>query len=1224
MGVTIFNSKECAYLVVSKRRFDSADLDKLSWLLQAEVVPCDSLPGPFVGPRREMVSPWSTNAVDIAKRVGIDSLIRIEAYRSATATTELDPMLEERVDVLTQETLNVLGAPQASFAVDSIADFNQVEGLALSAEEIAYLEAQAKKRGYPFNDAEIYAFAQINSEHCRHKIFNGSFIIDGKEQSESLFSLIKATSKAAPNEVVSAYKDNVAFLRGAPANQFAPTSLEAGAKYGFSSTDTIVSLKAETHNFPTTVEPLYGASTGSGGEIRDRMAGGRGSIPLAGSAVYMTSYPRSGAAPRSYEEALPARKWKFQSPAKILTKASNGASDFGNKFGQPLVCGSVLTFEAQLNGELHAYDRAVMLAGGVGTAKKEHAEKQAAQVGDKLVLLGGDNYRIGMGGGAVSSVDSGAVSSQLELSAIQRANPEMQKRVFNVIRTLVEVGENPIRLIHDHGAGGHINCFSELLEPLGGEVQLDALPIGDPTLSVREIICNESQERMGLIVSAKDLSLLERIAKREQAPLYIVGEVTGNNTVVFKDSSGEAQVSLSMETLFGSTPKTELTDSTVELSYSELPQLTTDQFFSSLSQVLSLEGVGCKDWLTNKVDRSVTGRIAQQQTVGSRQLPLSNFAITTFDYTGSSGMASSLGHASIAGLLDARAGARLSVAEALTNMMFVPLRGGLESISLSANWMWPAKQERENARLYHAVEALSEFCFSLGIAVPTGKDSLSMTMNYPDGSKVKAPGTVIVSAVAVTDDPRGRVLPVLSTKSGTLLIYLDLSGDTAFSLGGSAFEQVSATLAARPADVAQVSSLKAGFSLVQDWIRAGKVHAGHDVSYGGIITSVLEMAFAGESGLALEWPHAAEELFCEKPAVVLQVDDGDGCIEQARDAGLECFKIGTITEAQTVSLHVGGEALEIQLGELFESWLEPSLNMEKRQVSDALAEERAQVLRKHSQRYRFPEGFDGTAASVGANLVRTGGAAAQAAIVRDKGTNGEREMAYALHAAGFEVLDIAMEDLLSGTCDFSNVSFVIFTGGFSNSDVLGAARGWAAAFRYNDRAYKALTDFYAREDTLSLGVCNGCQLMGLLNLICPEHEVSPLLLENTSRKFESTFLEVDIEETNSILLKPLIGSRLGIWVAHGEGRFLLPKEEAAYDIPMRYIEDTYPLNPNGSDYRAAAVSSTDGRHLVMMPHLERSLTPWQCGNYPQERFRSDEVSPWMLVFTAARDWVKNW
>ena len=774
------------------------EISELCWLYgNAEPVNADSMNGFFIGPRREMITPWSTNAVEITQNMNLNGISRIEEFFPVDSKeAEHDPMLQRMYDGLDQNVFSVDLAPQPIKHVDNLEEYNEQEGLALSKEEIEYLHKIEKELGRPLTDSEIFGFAQINSEHCRHKIFGGTFIIDGKEMESSLFAMIKKTTKENPNKILSAYKDNVAFAQGPVVEQFAPADQTTSDYFIIKDVESVISLKAETHNFPTTVEPFNGAATGTGGEIRDRMGGGTGSWPIAGTAVYMTSYPRlaedelSGKCDNDWEKILPVRKWLYQTPEQILIKASNGASDFGNKFGQPLICGSLLTFEHSEDNEKYAYDKVIMLAGGVGYGTKRDCLKKEPQTGNKVVVVGGDNYRIGLGGGSVSSVDTGRYSNGIELNAVQRANPEMQKRAYNLVRALCEGDVNPVVSIHDHGSAGHLNCLSELVEECGGRIDMTKLPIGDKTLSSKEIIANESQERMGLLIDEKHIEEVRKIAERERAPMYVVGETTGDAHFSFVQGDGIKPFDLDVAQMFGHSPKTVMTDSTVERHYANVEYLNEKSSLDKyLDGVLRIEAVACKDWLTNKVDRSVTGKIARQQCQGEIQLPLSDCGVVALDYRGRKGIATALGHAPQAGLASPEAGSMLSVAEALTNIVWAPLSEGLDSVSLSANWMWPCRSQKgEDARLYSAVKALSDFCCAIQVNVPTGKDSLSMTQQYPNGDKIIAPGTVIVSAGGEVSDVRKVVSPVLVNDKNASLYHIDFSFDEQ-RLGGSAFAQ---------------------------------------------------------------------------------------------------------------------------------------------------------------------------------------------------------------------------------------------------------------------------------------------------------------------------------------------------------------------------------------------------------------------------------------------------
>ena len=1210
----------------------------LCWLYgEASLLDAKQLEGFFVGPRREMITPWSTNAVEITQNMSLSGISRIEEFFPvASADADHDPMLQRMYDGLNQDVFKVDIQPEPIRYIDDLEAYNEQEGLALSAEEISYLHDIEKQNGRPLTDSEIFGFAQINSEHCRHKIFGGTFIIDGEEKESSLFQMIKKTTKENPNKILSAYKDNVAFAQGPMVEQFAPSDQSTADWFQVKEIESVISLKAETHNFPTTVEPFNGAATGTGGEIRDRMGGGTGSWPIAGTAVYMTSYPRLDTEDgelRDWEDLLPVRQWLYQTPEQILIKASNGASDFGNKFGQPLITGSVLTFEHQEGEEKYAYDKVIMLAGGVGYGKKRDCLKKEPQKGNKVVVVGGDNYRIGLGGGSVSSVDTGRYSNGIELNAVQRANPEMQKRAYNLVRALVEEDQNPVVSIHDHGSAGHLNCLSELVEECGGEIDMAKLPIGDQTLSAKEIIANESQERMGLLIDEQHIDHVRQIAERERAPLYVVGETTGDAHFSFRQADGVKPFDLDVAQMFGHSPKTIMRDTTVERLY-EPVAYDAARFNEYLERVLQLEAVACKDWLTNKVDRSVTGKIARQQCQGEIQLPLSDCGVVALDYRGRKGIATALGHAPQAGLASPEAGSVLSVAESLTNIVWAPLAEGLESVSLSANWMWPCRsQEGEDARLYSAVEALSDFCCALGVNVPTGKDSLSMSQQYPNGEKIIAPGTVIVSSGGEVDDVRKVVSPVLVNDKRSSLYHIDFSFCEQ-RLGGSAFAQSLGKVGSDVPTVTNPEYFVDCFNAVQELIRRGWVMAGHDISAGGLITTLLEMAFANKQGGIHVNLHdicadgdIVKTLFAENPGVVIQVSDEHkfDLRDYLEDVGVGFAKIGyPIETGRELIIKNNDDEMTLDIDHLRDVWYQTSYLLDRRQSRNGMARERFENYKQQPLEMKFPRGFSGSLRQYGLSFDRSCNVAAdnrpKAAIIREKGTNGEREMAYCLYLAGFDVKDVMMTDLITGRETLDEVNMIVFCGGFSNSDVLGSAKGWAGAFLYNPKAKEALDRFYAREDTLSLGICNGCQLMVELGLI--DKSAQAKMLHNVSRKFESGFLTLAIPENESVMFRTLGGTKLGIWVAHGEGRFSLPEGEQKYNVIAKYNHHGYPANPNGSDFDVAGICSADGRHLAMMPHLERALFPWQNAWYPISR-RMDEVTPWIEAFVNARRWVEE-
>jgi len=1208
------NESNTVFAVQAQNELSAETISKLNWLFgNAHKIEKSVLADFFVGPRASMITPWSTNAVEITQNMGIEDIIRIEEFYKVTENfSDFDPMLSQKYNELNQEIFTINIKPEAILEIEDIAAYNKQEGLALSEEEVTYLENLAKKLNRKLTDSEVFGFSQVNSEHCRHKIFNGTFVIDGVEKETSLFKLIKKTSAENPNDIVSAYKDNVAFIKGPVVEQFAPKSADKPEFYTKTNFESVISLKAETHNFPTTVEPFNGAATGSGGEIRDRLAGGQGSLPLAGTAVYMTSYSRL-TNNRAYENGMTERKWLYQTPMDILIKASNGASDFGNKFGQPLITGSILTFEHEEEGRKLGYDKVIMQAGGIGYGKATQAQKEKPSPGDKIVILGGENYRIGMGGAAVSSADTGAFGSGIELNAIQRSNPEMQKRAANAIRGLVESEINPIVSIHDHGAGGHLNCLSELVEETGGLIDLDKLPVGDPTLSAKEIIGNESQERMGLVIGQKDIDTLQKIADRERSPMYQVGDVTNNHRFTFESkTTGAKPMDFALEDMFGSSPKTIMDDVTISRNYSEAAY-NQEAIPSYLEEILKLEAVACKDWLTDKVDRCVGGKVAKQQCAGPIQLPLNNVGVMALDYNGKEGIATSIGHSPIAALANPAAGSRTAIAEALSNILFAPLKDNLKSVSLSANWMWACKNEVEDARLYEAVKACSDFAIELGINIPTGKDSLSMKQKYPN-DEVIAPGTVIISAAGNCSDITKVVEPVLQ-KNGGSIYYINLSQDN-FKLAGSSFAQTLNKIGNDVPSIKDADFFKKAFNTIQELIKANQIVAGHDIGRGGLITTLLEMCFADVNlGANISFESFTEKdlvkiLFSENIGVVLQAKE-DAIFEKAFE-NLEYFKIGTSQNSDKLTIN----NLEFSVRDYREMWFETSFLLDQKQTKNGKSLERFENFANQSLQYSFPAHFTGLNPVVDETKPRP-----KAAIIREKGSNSEREMANAMYLAGFDVKDVHMTDLISGRETLEDIQFIGAVGGFSNSDVLGSAKGWAGAFLYNEKANLALKNFFKREDTLSVGICNGCQLFMELEVINPEHEVHGKMKHNDSNKHESGFTSVKIQENNSVMLKTLAGSTLGVWISHGEGKFNLPYTEDKYNIVAKYGYETYPANPNGSDFNTAMMCDVTGRHLVMMPHIERSTFPWNWAHYPKDR--EDKVSPWIEAFVNAREWIEK-
>ncbi|RZJ72178.1 phosphoribosylformylglycinamidine synthase [Flavobacterium sp.] len=1212
------NASDTVFAVQTQNELPSETISKLNWLFaNAHKIEKSVLADFFVGPRAAMITPWSTNAVEITQNMGIEGIVRIEEFLKVDASfSGFDPMLSQKYPELNQEIFTIDIKPEPILEIDDIAAYNKQEGLALSEEEVEYLEDLSTKLGRKLTDSEVFGFSQVNSEHCRHKIFNGTFVIDGEEKPTSLFKLIKKTSAENPGDIVSAYKDNVAFIKGPKVTQFAPNSADKPDFYSEKDFESVISLKAETHNFPTTVEPFNGAATGSGGEIRDRLAGGQGSLPLAGTAVYMTSYSRLEK-DRNWENGMAERNWLYQTPMDILIKASNGASDFGNKFGQPLITGSLLTFEHEEHDRKLGFDKVIMLAGGIGYGKADQSIKQKPKEGDKVVVLGGENYRIGMGGAAVSSADTGAFGSGIELNAIQRSNPEMQKRAANAIRGLVESDHNPIVSIHDHGAGGHLNCLSELVEETGGKINLDALPVGDPTLSAKEIIGNESQERMGLVIGEKDVEFLQKVADRERSPMYEVGDIINNNRFTFEsEKTGAKPMDFAIADMFGASPKTVLNDVTVNRDYKTAPY-SASEFKTYLEAVLQLEAVACKDWLTNKVDRCVGGRVAKQQTAGPLQLPLNNVGVMALDFNGKEGIATSIGHSPVAAIIDAAKGSRTAIAESLSNLVWAPIKNGLSGVSLSANWMWPCKNEGEDARLYEAVEACSDFAIQLGINIPTGKDSLSMKQKYADGDVI-SPGTVIISAAGNCTDINKVVEPVLQRNGGDIY-YINLSND-AHKLGGSSFAQILNVIGSDAPDVKDAAKFKKTFNILQQLVSEGKIVAGHDIGSGGLITTLLEMCFADVNlGAtidlsALNEGDSVKLLFSENIGIVFQAD---ASVEKTfKSNGIEFFRIGQATESQVMLIKNGLFMFNLNVPELRDVWYKTSYLLDSKQSGEKKAKERFDNYKNQPLKFELPTHFTGKKPAIDLSKPRP-----KAAIIREKGSNSEREMANAMYLAGFDVKDVHMTDLISGRETLEDIQFIGAVGGFSNSDVLGSAKGWAGAFLYNEKAKSALENFFRRDDTLSVGICNGCQLFVELGLINPGHEIKPRMLHNDSAKHESSFTSVKIQKNNSVMLSTLEGSTLGVWISHGEGKFELPMSEENYGVVAKYGYEGYPANPNGSHYDVAMLCDVTGRHLVTMPHIERSIFQWNWANYPQGR--KDEVSPWVEAFVNARNWIEE-
>ncbi|MCL1785984.1 MAG: phosphoribosylformylglycinamidine synthase [Alphaproteobacteria bacterium] len=1188
-------------------------VEKLEYLTGSDYARRDKIEWrhPFVGTRRERITPFSTSATEIAHSIGLSNITRFEEYIGADSNSpEFDRMLQDVYPALDQKIFDIDRAPEPIRFIQDIRSYNKEHGLAISDEEIDYLESVAANRGHNWTDAELFGFSQANSEHCRHKIFNGTFIIDGEEQAKSLFQMIKETTidTSSPSgykgAVKNAYADNAAVIDSVDMIQWAPgpdgamtlTPIKAG-----------FILKAETHNHPTGVSPYPGAATGTGGEIRDRKATGIGSHPLAGTLVVMANNPESD------------KGYLYSSPQQILTDGTNGAFRFANEFGQPLINTRVFTFEHSENDRVYGYNKPILLAGGVGYVNEEYANKDDTRIktGQRIILLGGPNYRVGIAGGSAASLDSGAVSKAVDYASVQRDNAEMENRSYRVTRALAESSDNPIISIHDHGAGGHFNCLVELVEKTGGYIDMSNIPVGDNTMSAREIISNESQERMAILVDEKDVPRVLEIAARECCPAYEIGVLTGDMKFVFEMSDDQRPVDMELKDILHNPPKTIMKDARIKQEFAKI-KFDEKDFVKNLKNVLGMTSVGSKDWMTNKVDRSVTGKIAQQPCVGPLQLPVCKYGVAKFDFDTDAGIASAIGFAPAAAVINPAAASRLAIADAVMPLAFAPLKNGLPDIALSANWQWPCRNPGEDANLYDAVNAAAEFANALGVTIPTGKDSLSMTQTV-DGQKITAPGTVVMSAAGIAKNLDKRVLPVIDPDVESLFVRINMAGICPpFELGGSAFATSLGFVGDKTPDIENPEYFKRAFKAVQEMVAGRIVIAGNSVSGGGTITALLEMAFPNtRGGIRLRLAgrdDISNELFSESPGVVVQVSVYD-ILQFEKIAAKHNIDIDYIGEP-IPERNLEMDGMSINIDGLRDAWMTPSMKMEKFQNKRHVA--RAD--------YQMQQPLKINVKKIRTISINTGGTRkTTCAVIRDKGVNGDREMGYAAKLGGFDVVkDVHMTDLMTGRENLKTADTVIFAGGFSNADALGAGKGWAAKFKYNARASDALMDFYNRGNTLILGVCNGCQVIQELGLI--GGKPAPMR-QNDSGKFESAFLSVDIPKNNAVMMQDLSGLTLPVWVAHGEGKFDLSNmiENKDYKVVMQYLYSQYPGNPNGSPGAVAGISSMDGRIVAMMPHPERSVLPYQWAWNPgAELYESSGrvVMPWLRMFAAANNFAK--
>jgi phosphoribosylformylglycinamidine synthase len=1233
-------------------------------------------PSVIVAPRAGTISPWSTKATDIAHLCSLSGVVRIErGVEFSVSGSDIDrrfdwtaAMLEALHDRMTEAVYATAGELEALFrhappapltsvplGADgrrALAEANQRMGLALSEDEIDYLAQAYDRLGRDPSDVELMMFAQANSEHCRHKIFNADWSIDGEERELSLFDMIRNTHRRHPEGTLSAYKDNAAVLQGQDGSRFAADP--GNGRYERIDERIDFLAKVETHNHPTAISPDPGAATGAGGEIRDEGATGRGGKPKAGLTGFSVSNLRIPELPQPWEAATAnlGRPERIASPLDIMLEGPVGAASFNNEFGRPALGGYFRTLEIETDGgengsrRVWGYHKPIMIAGGVGVIRPALIEKAPIAPGHLLIVLGGPAMQIGLGGGAASSRASGSGRAELDFASVQRANPEMQRRAQEVIDRCITLGEdNPIVSIHDVGAGGLSNALPELIEDagMGGTFDLRKIPGDEPGMSPLAIWCNESQERYVLAIRPEDLERFRALCDRERAPFAVVGTATAERHLRVEDPYfGNAPVDLPMQTLFGHPPKMhrDVRHTPISSVGFETDGIDLDE---ALDRVLSLPAVADKSFLITIGDRSVGGLVARDQMVGPAQVPVADSAVTSTDFFGHHGEAMAMGERSPVALLDAPASARLAVAEVVTNLAGTPI-GSTDRIKLSANWMAACGHEGEDARLYDTVRTIGmDFCSALGIGIPVGKDSLSMKTRWNDGDDkaVVSPVSLVVTGFAPVADVRGTLTPEIRADRPNRLFLIDL-GFGRHRLGGSALAQVYDATGTSVPDIAP-EPLRALFDTIQELNRLGYLVAYHDRSDGGAITTLLEMAFAGRCGLDLAIDDLGGDplagLFAEEVGAAIQVDAGDAAFvrEQFERAGLgeALIEIGEAVEAPRVQARWRGKTvLDRDLTELRGLWSATSFHMSAlrdhpetaRQAFDAACDLSDPQLAGALATFDVSE-------SVAAPMIATG-KRPRVAILREQGVNGQVEMAAAFDTAGFEAVDVHMADLIEGRHDLTDMKGLIACGGFSFGDVLGAGAGWAHAIRYNPRASEAMQAFFERTDSFGLGVCNGCQMFSQLADMIPGAQHWPRFLRNRSEQFEARLSLVEIPHSPSILLAGMQGSRLPITVAHGEGRVAYRRPEDAEQVftALRYVDghgiatETYPANPNGSARGETGFTTEDGRFTIMMPHPERV---WRASQFSWKPRRWSETmqdpdtdrGAWLRLFENARIWV---
>ena len=1218
-----------------------------------------------VGPRMNFTTAWSTNAVSVCRACGLAKVQRIERSRryslksrkplsedleSAFLRLVHDRMTEYRYpEPLTSFETGV--QPEPTFEIPVLQEgrvalerINRELGLAFDDWDLEYYTDLFLQRvGRNPTNVECFDIAQSNSEHSRHWFFKGRLVIDNVEIEQHLIGLVRRPLDANPSNSVIAFEDNSSAIRGYGIGTIVPLHPGEPSPMVAADLDYHIIFTAETHNFPSGVAPFPGAETGTGGRIRDVHATGKGSLVVAGTAAYCVGNLRIPGYDLPWEDPDFAYPGALAAPLQVEIEASNGASDYGNKFGEPVIQGYTRSFGLRLpSGERREWIKPIMFSGGIGQIDARHTGKDAPEPGMWVVKIGGPAYRIGMGGGAASSMVQGENVAELDFNAVQRGDAEMEQKVNRVIRACVELDDaNPIVSIHDQGAGGNCNVLKEIVDPAGARIDVRKIPLGDDTLSVLEIWGAEYQEQDALLLRPEHADLFRSLCDREKVTAAFVGQITGDGKIVlFDERDGSTPVNLELDTVLGDMPQKEF--QLERIAPQAVPLVLPDGLTvrDALSRVLRLLSVGSKRFLTTKVDRAVTGLVARQPCVGPLQLTVSDVAVMAQSHFGTTGAATAIGEQPIKGLLDPAAMARMSVGEALTNLVWARV-SAMEDVKCSGNWMWAAKLPGEGAALYDAAVALSSFLTELGIAVDGGKDSLSMAAHAPgeagEDETVKAPGSLVISAYVTCPDITQTVTPDLELPGEGRLLYIDL-GRGRHRMGGSALAHVFGQLGDESPDVEDTGLLKRSFNAVQDLIAQGLVTAGHDRSDGGLITTLLEMAFAGNCGIEVDLDSgdasAIECLFSEELGLVVEIAAVDEArvLETLDAAGVPCARIGRTLDTPSVRIICSGvEVLNDDVRDLRDLWECTSFEIDRLQADPMHVEQERTGLRERtgpSYAVPFAVGLTSQEWLQSAEKPRV-------AVVREEGSNGDREMLSAFFQAGFEPWDVVMSDFLSGRADLRGFRGVVFVGGFSFADVLDSAKGWAGVIRFNDAIWQQFQDFYGRPDTFSLGVCNGCQLHALLGWVPWQgiaDQQQPRFIQNGSGRFESRFATVRIHESPAIMLTGMEGATLGIWVQHGEGRAFFPEQEILDKVerdglaPIRFVDDrgavteVYPFNPNGSPRGITSLCSPDGRHLAMMPHPERTFLKWQWGWMPRELRSSLPASPWLKLFQNARQW----